>query len=405
MRATSLWAALAAVALLTTAVVADMTNEADCSMECTLDYAPVCGSNGRVYSNFCALQVAACRLGISLTKVTDGECPASTCAEACTDEYSPVCATDGVTYSNACELNKRACQSFAPLEVLHTGACVDRDCPDYCTERFAPVCTSGGITFPNLCELFVTRCRASALATPALEVAHGGRCLLEDCPDACVKIMAPVCGNDGQTYENECELTKSNCAGRRRVLVASAGACVAAAPVDESCAAADCGPNEVCVPAERECFTTPCPQYDCVPADTPADPPVQEDNCDTMCPMVYVPICGSNMVTYSNECELEVESCRQRASGFASITVLHDGECRGDELAASSITDLPGFIVAVVFVSLLVVASIVAVLFFVRRQRTQAARRNQFVMMVNEDDASLTEMVATSPTTFNPAAK
>ncbi|GAA0391519.1 hypothetical protein GCM10009530_48520 [Microbispora corallina] len=32
------------------------------------------------------------------------------------------------------------------------------------------------------------------------------------------------------------------------------------------CAAVDCGPGRVCVPSPKQCFTTPCPQYDCVPA-------------------------------------------------------------------------------------------------------------------------------------------
>ncbi|MEN3534224.1 hypothetical protein AAH991_03840 [Microbispora sp. ZYX-F-249] len=40
------------------------------------------------------------------------------------------------------------------------------------------------------------------------------------------------------------------------------GACSPGSP----CAAVDCGPGRVCVPSPKQCFTTPCPQYDCVPA-------------------------------------------------------------------------------------------------------------------------------------------
>ncbi|GAB3165123.1 hypothetical protein GCM10027161_79770 [Microbispora hainanensis] len=42
----------------------------------------------------------------------------------------------------------------------------------------------------------------------------------------------------------------------------AAGACSPGSP----CAAVNCGPGRVCVPSPKQCFTTPCPQYDCVPA-------------------------------------------------------------------------------------------------------------------------------------------
>lgn len=44
--------------------------------------------------------------------------------------------------------------------------------------------------------------------------------------------------------------------------VQARGACSPGSP----CAAVDCGPGRVCVPSPKQCFTTPCPQYDCVPA-------------------------------------------------------------------------------------------------------------------------------------------
>ena len=55
----------------------------------------------------------------------------------------------------------------------------------------------------------------------------------------------------------------------------SAKAVIAAAPAGQKsgacspgspCAAVNCGPGRVCVPSHKQCFTTPCPQYDCVPA-------------------------------------------------------------------------------------------------------------------------------------------
>lgn len=40
------------------------------------------------------------------------------------------------------------------------------------------------------------------------------------------------------------------------------GACGSGSP----CAAVNCGPGRVCVPSPKQCITTPCPQYECVPA-------------------------------------------------------------------------------------------------------------------------------------------
>ncbi len=47
-----------------------------------------------------------------------------------------------------------------------------------------------------------------------------------------------------------------------------AGACSPGSP----CAAVNCGPGRVCVPSHKQCFTTPCPQYDCVPASSAPRP-------------------------------------------------------------------------------------------------------------------------------------
>jgi len=39
-----------------------------------------------------------------------------------------------------------------------------------------------------------------------------------------------------------------------------------------SCAAVMCAQGYTCVPAPKQCFTTPCPQFDCVPVVTTATP-------------------------------------------------------------------------------------------------------------------------------------
>ena len=319
---------------------------------CIRIFDPVCGCDGNTYANDCLRERAGtCLVDEGPCEIEppacegDGDCEdgqycaSADCGEpglcqarpdACPEVFDPVCGCDGTTYANACFA------AAAGANVAHEGACPPPRCEDNgdcargaycacgeaqcgagvcqirpraCPDVFDPVCGCDGENHGNACEA----------AAAGVCVEHEGECEDEpaacadngDCargeycskdvaacgddglcrprPGVCANVRAPVCGCDGETYENACVAAAAG------VSVAARGECR-----PQQCRGArDCGAGQYC-----ECSGACGEGGEC--ADRPQ-----------LCLRIYRPVCGCDGNTHANDCE------RRRAG----VCLEHEGEC------------------------------------------------------------------------------
>ncbi|XP_062500515.1 agrin-like [Corticium candelabrum] len=349
-----------------------------CDRPCPMIVLPICGSDGRTYQNECLMKVASCKEKKTIFVFGQGACESceddSDCSDygLCNQQYhlcfcvrpcpapnpdnsSTVCGSDGNTYGDLCDMQVEACMRHKMITVIHAGPCEyssflrlffylesckdDSDCSDYglCNQQYHlcmcarscpqgyTVCGSDGSTYDNPCEMQVEACMRREMIT----VIHAGPCIncnkTSDCSDYgdcdlkthrcwCIRPCPPannstrICGSDGKTYPNTCQMEITSCQQHRLVTVAHQGPCHINRQTTENLFEPVAEPT-YCV-IDSQCIDYgQCVQNFCV--------------CERVCPEVYSPVCGNDGHTYSSQCDMEAASC----SEHKLITVSHAGAC------------------------------------------------------------------------------
>lgn len=174
------------------------------------------------------------------------------CPSKCRLVYDPICGTDRKSYFNLCALQLVACQSNSTVSAAYKGTCGMKIASFYFFPEFADKgtfilvflllglhkSTAAFLRFLflfSVLSLFLLPLFLSdSPTTPCARKAcpPHARCVVEsngsaDC--VCAKSCSPsinfVCGSNGKTYSNTCELEKDACDSNRVITVSRKGFC------------------------------------------------------------------------------------------------------------------------------------------------------------------------------------
>ncbi|KAF4018543.1 hypothetical protein G4228_009925 [Cervus hanglu yarkandensis] len=355
---------------------------------------PVCGSDGVTYGSSCELREAACQQQTQIEEARAGPCEQAECGSGgsgsgedgeCEPELcrqrggiwdedsedgpcvcgfscqgvlrSPVCGSDGVTYHTECELRKARCESWPELHVVAQGACrglslapLPPAIPLHCAQT--PYgCCQDNITVAR--GVGLAGCPSSCQCNP--HGSYGGTCdpVTGQCScrpgvgglkcDRCEpgfwnfrgivtdgRSGCTPCSCDPQgAVRDDCEQMTGLCSCKPGVAGPKCGQCPDGRALGPAGCETDSSPPTTC--AEMLCeFGASCVE--------------EAGSAHCVCPTPTCPgadatkVCGSDGVTYGNECQLRTIACRQGLEiSIQSFGPCQEGITSGPRLTSASV--------------------------------------------------------------------
>ncbi|VDN11169.1 unnamed protein product [Dibothriocephalus latus] len=132
------------------------------------------------------------------------------------------------------------------------------------------------------------------------------------CRESCPRVVVPVCGSDGITYDSVCHLERAACLQKKHVWVVHAGQCPQS--IDE-CArfGRPCKGYEVCI--RRPVANAGLSSASTMIMSRGSDQILMTPQCACpICPEDGLGdnVCGTDDRTYRSECHLRAAACRTR---------------------------------------------------------------------------------------------